>query len=120
MSTFAITAAHFVAIPIRYAVGRWYNIPTNTLIAFNAADIGLRILIRQIEYYTIAKKQWGKISIPMQVAYSLIHRVVTCLAGVYVASILTAPMPLEAAALTNLAACAAVVGALYLVEKPKK
>jgi len=51
MSTLAITAAHFIAIPVRYAVGRWYNIPTNTLLAFNAAELGLSLLALKIGDY---------------------------------------------------------------------
>ncbi len=114
MSTYAITAAHLVAIPVRYAVGRWYNIPTNTLLAFNAADLGLHILIREIEKYAAAKKPWNP-PISLQVAYIFTRRVVFCLAGVYVASILAEPIPLQAAALTNLAAGLAVAVAMVSV-----
>ncbi len=100
MSTLAITAAHFVAFPVRYAVGRWYNIPTNTMIAFNATDIGLSILAFKIIEY-IDKKQWMK---PMHLfiaGFSM--RVVISFIGVYMASILTEPMPSKAAFITCLA-----------------
>jgi hypothetical protein len=115
MSTLAITAAHFVAIPVRYAVGRWYNIPTNTLLAFNAADVGLHILIRQIEEYAAAQETWKKSPIPLRAAYILTRRVIICLAGVYAASRLAEPIPLQAAALTNLAAGLAVAVAIVSV-----
>lgn len=99
MSTLAITAAHLIAIPARYAVGRWYNIPTNTLLIFNAADLGLYILVRGMNYVA-REHDWG---IANRQAAVLVSRAVSCLAAVYVTSKLTEPMPLKAAAFTELA-----------------
>src|ERR1700733_8569376 len=111
MSTLAITAAHFAGLPARYAVGRWSNIPTNTLLVFNAADLGLYILVRRI--WISALEKYG-LDIPaiLDHATALAIRVVCCLGALYVTSRLTEPMPLKAAALTNLAAVASIAAGL--------
>ena len=102
MSTLANTAAHFVAIPVRYAVGRWYNIPTNTILAFNAAYIGLHTLDITIAAYCKVDK-W-KLTHHQKVTLAFVNRTCLMLAAVYITSKLTDSMPLECAVITNLAA----------------
>jgi hypothetical protein len=102
MSTLAITAAHFVVIPVRYAVGRWHNIPTNTLLAYNAADLGLNILARAIgTYYKV--NEW-KLTFYQEITIGIVSRACIVLSALYLTSKLTDPMPVECAVMTNLAA----------------
>ncbi len=100
MSNLAIAAA--VAIPARYAVGRWSNIPTNTLLVFNAVDLGLNILTRSILEYA-ANNHNKTIPENLIVPADLVIRTLVCLTAVYVTSRFTEPMPLKTAALTSLA-----------------
>jgi hypothetical protein len=115
MSTLAITAAHFVGLPVRYVVGRWSNLSTSTLLVFNATDLGLHILVRSILGYAVQKHHW-KISNHLATSIALSTRVVYCLAAVYVTSKLTKPMPLEIAVLTNLAAFVAIYAAYFIAK----
>jgi hypothetical protein len=113
MSTLAITAARFVAISARYAAGRWSNIPTNTLLVFNATDFGLNILINNVlQKKTLLKTIPKNLAIPA----TLVIRTLTCLTAVYVTSRFTEPMPLNTAAFTNLASLAASVS-VYIIAK---
>ena len=102
MSNLTIAAVYFVAIPARYAVGRWSNISTNTMLVFNATDFGLEILIGSILRY--AANNHRK-TIPKNLTFpaALVLRTLTCLTAVYVTSRFTEPMPLNTAALTSLA-----------------
>ncbi len=115
MSTLAITAAHFVAIPVRYAVGRWSTLSTSTLLAFNATDLGLNILFMSIVKYTEKKHDW-KIPMSLAVPFCFAARAVFCLTAVYVTSRLTKPMSLESAVLTNLASLVSVHVAMSIVK----
>jgi hypothetical protein len=101
MSTLAITAAYFVTIPVRYAVGRWCNIPTNTLFAFNAADLGLTILARSIWRYYKAN-EW-KLTFSQNNTMLIVGRTCIALSALYLTSKLTDPMPIECAVMTTLA-----------------
>jgi hypothetical protein len=93
MSNLAIAAAHLVGLPAR--------IPTNTLFIFNAADLGLHILVRSTLNCVARKHDWSR---GHQAAANLAARVVVCFAAVYVTSKLTEPMPLKTAALINFSA----------------
>jgi hypothetical protein len=115
MSTLTIAAAHFMAIPVRYAVGRWSNLSTSTLLAFNAADLGLNILFLRIVEYAKKQHDW-KIPKRLELPVYLAARVVFFLSAVYVTSRLTKPMPIEAAALTNLASLVSVHVAMRIVK----
>ncbi len=117
MSTLAITAAHFVAIPVRYVVGRWYNIPTNTLIAFNAADLGLNILVRTIgEYYKVNK--WN-LTFYQKITIGIVGRSCIILSALYVTSRLTNRTPIECAVMTNLATITSISALVALAEWAK-
>ncbi len=129
MSNLAIAAAHFAGPPARYAMGRWTNIPTNTLLVFNATDLGLNILVRSIIHYVASKYDWeddedqqNNSTLPQLAALGavIVIRTLTCLTAVYVTSKLTEPMPLKQAALTNLAALAAITVATVLAERGKE
>jgi hypothetical protein len=129
MSNLAIAAAHFAGPPARYVVGRWSSIPTNTLLVFNATDLGLNILARSIINY-VASKCDGREDEHQQdnrhllqlaaVGSVIVIRTLICLIAVYVTSKLTEPMPLKQAALTNLAAFASVVVATALAKWGKE
>lgn len=113
MSTLAITAAHFVAFPVRYAVGRWCNIPTDTLLAYNAADLGLNILFISVVQY-VATHHW-KMSKRLATSVFFTVRTVFFLTAVYATSKLTNPISIESAALTNLASLVSVNVAMRFV-----
>jgi hypothetical protein len=125
MSNLAIGAAHFAGLPARYFVGRWSNIPTNTLLVFNATDLGLNILVRSIIHYVAYKYDWennehqqhNRLLDFAGVGALLVGRTLICLTAVYVTSKLTEPMPLKQAALTNLASFAAVVVAYAIAKR---
>ena len=105
MSTLAITAAHFVVTPVRYAVGRWYTIPANTLLAYNAADLGLNILAKSIAIYY------------NQTATEIIvNRTCATLSALYLTSKLTDPMPLECAMMTILSTITSIFALVALAE----
>jgi hypothetical protein len=114
MSTLAITAAHFVAIPVRYAVGRWYNIPTNTLLAFNAAEIGLTILAKSIGRYYEAH-EWD-LTFYQTVTGTIVYRTCATLSALYLTSKLTDPMPLECAMMTTLASVTSLCALVALAQ----
>ncbi len=111
MSNLAIAAAHLVAIPARYAVGRWYNLPTATLLAFNAADVGLNILARGI----FQKSKW-KFSEAQKWSLIFVGRALICLTAIYVTSKIAQPIPADGAALTDIAAIVSVFAAVALVK----
>jgi hypothetical protein len=114
MSNLAITAAHFVGLTARYAVGRWYNIPTNTLLVFNAADLGLNILARGIgEHYKV--NQW-KLTFHQKITIGIVGRACVILSALYITSKLTPRMPIECAVLTNLAAITSISALVALAE----
>lgn len=116
MSALAITAAHLVAFPVRYAVGRWYNIPTNTLLAFNAADIGLSFLVKSIigGYCEVRKLN---LTLNQEATLGIVCR--TCViipSALYVTSKLTDPMPILCAVMTNLASFITIYALVTLAE----
>jgi hypothetical protein len=113
MSTIAITAAHFASLPARFLVGRWSNIPTSTLLAFNALDIGLNTLIRGISTYVIKSRNLN-FSKSQMGAFNLSVRLLTFLTAMYVTSRLTHPMPVGYAALTNLVAIFSIHASLSI------
>jgi hypothetical protein len=114
MSTRAITAAHFVAIPVCYTVGRWYNIPTNTLLAYNATDLGLNILGRFIGiYYKVG--EW-ETSFYQEVAMIIVSQTSIILSALYVTSKLTNPMPIQCAIMTDLAVNTSIYALVALVH----
>ena len=113
MSTLAVTAVHFVTIPVRCALGRVSNIPTNTLLVYNVIDIGIIILVDKIVEYA-RKKQW---EIPdLSVA---IFAFTTRIIGVYVASIITEAWLLKTAILIHLVATLAGMVA-FAVAMPEQ
>jgi hypothetical protein len=99
MSTLEIIAGHFATIPVRYAIGRWYNIPTNTLLAFNAADLGLGILSRTIVAYSNVRE---KLTFKQEVTLSIVFRSCVALSALYITAKLTNRMPTECAMVTVL------------------
>ena len=113
MSTLAITAAHFVTIPARYAVGRWYNIPTNTLLAFNAVNFGFNILAG----YIVKKitDEW-KLTSHQERTIAIVSLTCAMLSALYLTSILTNSMPIECAAMTTLAAFTSIYALVALVK----
>jgi hypothetical protein len=122
MNAFNITC-HLITLPVRYAIGRWYNMPTNTLLTFNAANIGLDILVDSTLNYA-TPNYYKKIPRHLQIPFSFASVIVYCLTAVCATSTFTEAMPLKAAALTSLAAlitgifAAAVI--LYIYPGGKK
>ncbi len=100
MSTLEIIAGHIATIPVRYAIGRWYNIPTNTLLVFNAADLGLNILGRIILTYSNVRE---KLTPSQEITLALFYRSCVALSALYITSKLTNRMPTECAMGTVLA-----------------
>jgi len=114
MSTLAITAAHFVAIPVRYAVGRWFNIPTNTLLVYNGAELGLNILALKIgDYFNVDK--W-EMTIYQAITIGIVSRICCSLPALYVTSKLTNSMPIECVMMTTLASTIFVIALVTLAE----
>jgi hypothetical protein len=114
MSTLAITAAHFFAIPVRYAVGKWYNIPTNTLLAYNATDLGLNLLALKIGDY-LKIDEW-EITVYQEITIGIVSRTCIALSALYITSKLTDPMPIECAVMTNLASTISMLALVALAE----
>lgn len=114
MSTLAITAAHFVAISVRYAVGRWYNIPTNTLLAYNAADLGLNMLGKVIGAYD--KVDEWKLSLYQAATFVTIYRTCTMFSAFYITSKLADPMPGQCAVMSNVAAFISIYALVALAN----
>jgi hypothetical protein len=111
MSNLAIAAAHLVAIPARYAVGRWYNIPIATLLVFNATDLGLNILIRGI----FENRKW-KVSETQKWSVNFVSRALLCLTAMYVTSKIAQPIPADGAALTEIAGMVSVTVAVVIAN----
>ena len=122
MSSLAITAAaHLVGIPARYAVGRWSNVPLRTILAFNAADTGLNILIRSVMHYVINSRKL-ELSFYQGIGVCIFCRLVTCLTALYITYKLTDPMPVGYAAMTSLAAFMSISASVGIANYffPKK
>jgi hypothetical protein len=107
MSNLAIAAAHLVAIPARYAVGRWHHIPIATLLVFNATDLGLNILARSIAWKLSDTPKWRSL---------FFSRAVFCLTAMYAASNFAQPIPVGSAALTHIASLISVTVAVGLAD----
>jgi hypothetical protein len=119
MSNLAIAAAHLITIPTRYAVGRWNDIPINTLLVFNATDLGLNIVIKGI-YDKIIERWEMNVPAHLEKVILYVSRVVVCLIAIYVTSRLTEPIPLKAAALINLACLVSVFIACSIASRGKQ
>src|SRR5579863_10353932 len=100
MST--LETAYYFSIPVRYGVGRWYNISPTTLFVYNTADLGLYILEYRITSY-FAERERDIIPQNLILPVFLASKIVFYLTAVYVTSKLTEPMPLEVAELTTVA-----------------
>ncbi len=96
-------AFHLTGLPVRYAVGRWCNLSSNTLVIFNAVDLGLITLMRSVDYY-IVKKYQIKASDSRIVLVSLSTRTVACIVAYYTVSLMNHPISASNAALTTAAA----------------
>jgi len=87
-------------LPVRYAVGAWYNIPTTTLLTFNATYLGIHTLVFWLRQYAIPKWDFT----PNQnIAIGLVSRSCFALTALSITSKLTDPMPFECATMTTLA-----------------
>lgn len=113
MSILAITTAHLATMPVRYAVGRWYNIPTTTLLAYNAANIGISILASKIGAYAIP--EWH-FTYYQTITIGIVCRSCFALFALYLTSKLTDPMPTECAMMTSLASITFVFAMKSLEE----
>jgi hypothetical protein len=114
-----LETAYYCSIPFRYAVGRWYNISPATLLAYNAADLGLSVLEYRIMSY-FDRREREIIPQSLIAPFLLTSKIVYCLAAVYVTSKLTDPMPLEAAELTTVASFVSTIAAAILLTWSKK
>ena len=117
MSTLVVTA-HLATITVRYAVGRWYNVPTITVVAFNSTAIGLNFLVRSILNYAVPN--FLQLSLYIKLPVVLASKVIICLTAVYATSTLTKPMPLKTAALTSVAAIVTVTSVLIIFNLEEK
>jgi len=100
-----ILAANLALISLRHAVGRWYNIPTNTILAYNTANIGLSFLGGKILASTSGER---KLTFNQNITLIIVSRICVVLSALYLTSKLTIPMPTECAMLTTLASATAL------------
>ena len=87
-------------LPVRYAVGAWYNVPTSTLLTFSATYLGIHTLIHWLIRYPIPK--WN-FTHNQNITIGLVSRSCFVLTALYITSKLTDPMPFECATVTTLA-----------------
>ncbi|HEX2579410.1 MAG TPA: hypothetical protein VHK67_03305 [Rhabdochlamydiaceae bacterium] len=119
MSNLAIGAAHLVAIPVRYIVGKWSNISPSTILMFNAADLGFHALLVTIARFVNQKTSW-KIPDEYQFFLSTGIRIASCWAAIYATSRLTEQLPREIAVLSNFAGGISVTVAMLIATWREK
>ncbi len=112
-SASTVIAIHLADLPARYAIGRWNNIPLSNILVFNGIDLCTNLLIKEIAAIFLNSFKLEHRDYPLQVwCLNLSTRVIACITAYYAASYLKKPLPIQVAALSNLAALATSLAAI--------
>lgn len=100
----SILAADLALMSLRYAVGKWYNVPTNIILTYNAANICVSLLVSKIVASIPCER---KLTFYQEISIIIILHTCVVLSALYLTSKLTNPMPTECAMVTTLASVTA-------------
>ncbi len=112
----ALVGIHFAGLPVRFAIGRWSNLPTSTLITYNPADLTLNLLVRGIIHYI--KKSHRLTFTPWQgVGLVLLARTLTIIGAWHATSLQEKPMPLFYATLVSFSSFLTIILIMELAHR---